>query len=133
MFYNKRFRNANYLSWIRTQPCIVTDMDFTQTDMVAHHVRMGGDGGMGLKPSDYRCLPLTAYQHVKLHSMVEKGYYDMFELAVDKLMISLMLRYIRNERRVDVGDNLTFSQLEELIDLQKSRQPIAEYLEKSHL
>jgi Protein of unknown function (DUF968) len=132
MYYNKRFRNANYLSWIRTQPCVVTDMDFTQTDMVAHHVRLGGDGGMGLKPSDYRCIPLTAFQHVKLHAMVESEYYKMFELSVEKLMISLMIKYIRTQRGIGIGDNLALRQLEEFIDLQKNMQPIAEYLEKSH-
>lgn len=34
---------------------------------VAHHVRMGQGGGMGLKPTDYRSLPLTDAEHKKLH------------------------------------------------------------------
>ena len=70
---------------------------------------------------------------MKLHAMVESEYYKMFELSVENLMMSLMIKYIRTQRGIGIGDNLVFCQLEEFIDLQKSRQPIAEYLEKSHL
>ena len=95
MYYSsKAFRNAKYLSWIRQQACVVTDMDFTQTDMVAHHVRSLHGGGMGLKPSDYCTIPLTAFQHAKLHSMIEKEYYKMFELDVEKIMRELLGRYL---------------------------------------
>jgi hypothetical protein len=94
-------------------------MDFCETDMVAHHVRMGGYGGMGMKPSDYRTLPLTAFQHVKLHSTVEKDYYEVHELDAETIMRDLMFKYIRTKLNMPIGDDLEFHMLEDFIDLHR--------------
>lgn len=111
--YSKAFRNANYLAWIRQQHCVVTGMDFTQTDMVAHHVRHGFNGGVGLKPSDYCVIPLTAFQHAKLHQGVESEYYKMFELDVLNLMRFHLQKYlIINEIQMSI--RMDFDQLQEL-------------------
>jgi hypothetical protein len=89
------FRNRQYLSWVRRQECIATGLDFTRTDMVAHHVRIGGAGGMGIKPSDYRVIPLTAFQHAKLHQMVEREYYELMEVDIEEVMCELLMRFLR--------------------------------------
>jgi hypothetical protein len=116
LYYNsKAFRNRNYLAWIRQQECIATGMDFTQTDMVAHHVRAGGNGGMGLKPSDYRTVPLTAFQHHKLHSMIETKYYEMFEVPIDDVIADLLQRYLRQKKNIKTLSN-DFEELENLIE-----------------
>jgi hypothetical protein len=110
LYYNpKSFRNAKYLAWIRQQPCVVTGMDFTETDMVAHHVRLGYCG-MGIKPSDYRTIPLTAFQHAKLHRMVEKEYYKVFELNVEQLMTAHLSLYLN---RSDY-EEIPFKELEQI-------------------
>jgi len=90
-------------------------MDFTETDMVAHHVRMGCTGGMGLKPSDYRTIPLTAYEHFKLHQGVEKEYYDKADLDVDMVMKELLEKYLRDEKGIVINDDHTFDQMELLV------------------
>ena len=69
-------------------------MDCTETDMVAHHVRALYGGGMGMKPSDYETIPLTAFQHAKLHSMIEKDYYKLFEIDVEQVIRGLLERYL---------------------------------------
>ena len=113
--YSKPFRNAKYLSWIRQQYCVVTGMDFTQTDMVAHHVRHGHNGGMGIKPSDYCTIPLTAFQHAKLHQGVESEYYKLFELDIENLMRFHLQKYLLRQE-VTMTVRMTFSELQELAD-----------------
>ena len=85
-------------------------MDFTETDMVAHHIRSELGGGMGLKPSDFSTIPLTAFQHAKLHSMIEKEYYKIFELDVVEVMQELLQRYL-NSKGIDYTDESDLEQL----------------------
>lgn len=116
MYYkSKSFRNAKYLSWIRKQNCLVTDMDFTQTDMVAHHVRTDCRGGMGLKPSDFNTIPLTAFQHFLLHQGVEKEYYSRHHLDVGAVMRELLERYLY-QKGIAHAD-LPFDELELLVSV----------------
>lgn len=92
-------KDKKYLDWIRKQPCVVTGMDFTQTDIVAHHIRMGGNAGVGQKPSDYRTIPLTALEHARLHQGVEREYYESRNLEVDTILMDLALRWERSQRK----------------------------------
>jgi hypothetical protein len=70
---NKRSRqDEKYLDYIRNKPCCITGKE---TNVVAHHVRLGQNGGIGLKPSDYRTIPLDAFEHRRLHDIGEKTYY----------------------------------------------------------
>lgn len=52
-------RDRKWLDHLRTQPCIVTG----QYETEPAHLRLLGSGGMGLKPSDSRAVPL----HWRLH------------------------------------------------------------------
>lgn len=81
-------RSSKYLAYIRSKPCSVTGSD---VDVVAHHVRIGFFGS-GMKPSDFRCLPLTAEEHGHLHHVGEKRYWqlrgeDPFQLIVMNLLV----------------------------------------------
>lgn len=69
-------------------------MDFTQTDMVAHHVRTGNGGGMGMKVSDYYTIPMTALEHSRLHAGVEKEYYKSKHLNTDEQIVANLLVFI---------------------------------------
>ena len=64
--------DEKYKQFIREQGCIVTG----NPDCVAHHIRMGQCAGMGTKPSDYHCVPLNQFEHVKLHNMGERVYWE---------------------------------------------------------
>lgn len=92
------FRNEKYLQWVRQRPCIVSQVDFTQMDacIVAHHVRyLSIDCGMGMKPSDYRVLPLTAKLHQLLHSGSEKEFWHKHGIDVEMEMIEQLKLYMQ--------------------------------------
>jgi len=89
-------------------------MDFTETDMVAHHVRLNCRGGMGLKPSDYETIPLTAHQHWLLHQGVEREFYEIHGIDVEGVMKGLLERYLANKCLVP---DSTFEELELLANV----------------
>ena len=55
-----RVQDRKYLDYLRTQPCIVTGHSGSADLPLVEpaHLRLLGAGGMGLKPSDARTLPL---------------------------------------------------------------------------
>lgn len=93
----KTFRNRKYLEFIRKQPCILTGRDFTETDVVAHHIRLGAGAGVGQKPSDYRTIPLTAEKHVELHNTGEKMWFLCHNIDYETEMKRLMIKFIGSE------------------------------------
>lgn len=52
-------RDRKYLDWVRTQPCLVTG----RADVEPAHLRLLGEGGVGMKPGDNLVLPL----HYEIH------------------------------------------------------------------
>jgi hypothetical protein len=66
-------RDKKYMAWIRSQPCLISGCDF---DNVAHHVHLPGEGGIGMKVSDYYTVPLRAEIHVLLHQTGEMAFWD---------------------------------------------------------
>lgn len=91
-------RDKKYLAWVRKQPCVVTKAVGTYAAIHAHHVHMGGQSGIGQKPSDYRTLPLEANEHACLHNTGERLYWQAEEIDPEQLIAGLMLRYLRDER-----------------------------------
>lgn len=81
-------RSKQYMNFVRHQACLITGSD---VDIVAHHVRIGFYG-TGIKPSDYRCLPLTAKEHGILHDMGESAYWD--ERGIDPFDQIMRLNWI---------------------------------------
>lgn len=60
-------RNAKHLAWVRDMGCAIPGC-MTRMQVQAHHVRAGGDGGMGMKPSDASCVPLCFQHHREGHN-----------------------------------------------------------------
>jgi hypothetical protein len=88
---DKTWRSDDYLKFIRSRPCCVTGSELM---IVAHHVRVYGGGGMGIKVPDYMCVPLDSLQHQMLHSMGEKTFWEKHETNpshVIKAMISMYM------------------------------------------
>lgn len=67
--YRRRF--PAHLRWVRRHRCEACDR---QDNIVAHHVRLQSDGGMGIKPSDFFALPLCSECHRELHDHGEKRF-----------------------------------------------------------
>jgi hypothetical protein len=55
-----------HLAFIRSHVCSVMN-DECEGDIEAAHVRMGTDGGIGLKPSDSFTVPLCRKHHAEQH------------------------------------------------------------------
>lgn len=68
----KPIRNRAHLDWVRTQPCAVLGCDNEPCDPA--HVRRGGDGGMGCKPSDSLVCSLCHAHHLEQHSIGEPAF-----------------------------------------------------------
>lgn len=59
------FRNREYLDWVKTLPCVVTEQPADDP----HHLIGHGQGGMGTKAPDLFAIPMTRTEHTKLHDM----------------------------------------------------------------
>ena len=77
----KIYRSEKYKKFIRSKPCIICG----KTSQ-AHHVRRSYFGaGMGIKPSDFVCIPLCRECH---SPDTEK------DLNVELIIINLLMEYI---------------------------------------
>jgi len=52
---------------------------------------MGSNEGLGQKPSDFRCVPLTAMEHRKLHNQGEKSFW--LSTGIDPYEVMTWLLY----------------------------------------
>ena len=98
-------RSSKYLEYIRSCFCEVTGTD---QDVVAHHVRLGFFG-TGIKPSDFRSVPLSAEQHARLHHIGEKRFWENYGMDPDQVILRHLLVYIAKQ-----GDPEVIPALEEI-------------------
>lgn len=97
-------RNEDYLNYIRKMPCMICrgqtddplEMDHQSE---AAHVRIGGDGGMGLKPSDYRSVPLCHIHHRSQHVSGERTFWrDVAGRDPNTVIAGLIIGYLKDPR-----------------------------------
>lgn len=92
MTKQKTPRSAAYLQFVRVHPCLVTGTDY---GVVAHHVRMPPHGGgVALKPSDYRCVPLNQMRHMELHRVGEKQFWKKYGIVPELAMADMLRTWI---------------------------------------
>lgn len=66
--------DAQFLEWIRTQPCAASHLGDCEGDVVAAHVRRIANGaGMGIKPDNYSAIPLCHKHHMLQHQKGESA------------------------------------------------------------
>lgn len=70
---NKPDRDAAYLKFVRSLPCVVSGA----LDSQAHHLIGHGHGGMGTKVSDYWTFPLSPIEHQLLHDHGWKAWEEL--------------------------------------------------------
>lgn len=97
----KCHRSNEYLRFIRSRPCTISG---NEIDVVAHHVRCLGGGGMGIKPSDYLCIPITSFFHAKLHQIGEKEFYRQHDIDIESALKMNLLIYLAGHRKVNYVD-----------------------------
>ena len=69
-----KIRDRAYLDSFKGRPCMICGATDTT---VAAHIRKGGDGGMGLKPSDNLVMPLC-YAHHMEQSRAEESFWRKY-------------------------------------------------------
>lgn len=71
-------RNAKHLSFIASLPCVLCG-----DDSCAAHIRIGGGGGMGLKPHDSHTVSLCHRHHSEQHSRGERTFWGDVQKAIN--------------------------------------------------
>jgi len=61
--------NAKYLAWVSELPCCISGSVNVGRP---HHLRYPGYCGMGMKPPDIFCVPITHRHHVLIHTQGRK-------------------------------------------------------------
>jgi len=75
-------RDSQYIAWLHTLPCMLCNK---QGPVHAHHTK---SGGMGIKGSDYSCIPVCSECHAEIHQHSGKGSFieaDVLEDALERL------------------------------------------------
>jgi len=76
-------RCAAHLKWIRGFYCCVCSMTDAQSQpspTEAAHVRLGTDGGMGMKPGDNWTIPLCSDHHREQHQIGEASFQERYQI-----------------------------------------------------
>ncbi|MBT3583970.1 MAG: DUF968 domain-containing protein [Halobacteriovoraceae bacterium] len=91
---HSQHRNRSYLQWLRNQSCAAT----CEAAEVAHHIRLGTNGGKGLKPSDYFCIPLKESHHTlgtqAIHRIGEASFFKLYNLQKEVLFVKYLSLYL---------------------------------------
>lgn len=113
-------RSEKYMSWVRSLQSAVSSS--TQY-VVAHHVRCFGWGGMAIKPSDFRVVPLTHAEHLELHNTGERDFWEMREIDPRSHICAQMLIYLSEvlampptEKEADEFSEMEFDDIIEYLE-----------------
>jgi len=98
MLKQKTGRSKKYMAFVRTLKSSVSGKEW---EIIAHHVRCMGGGGMGMKPSDYLCVPLTSEEHHDLHTKGEPSFWSKWDSSPEEAVLSTQLMYLARELRPD--------------------------------
>jgi len=90
---NTRLRPA-HRAFIRQLPCLACG---ARHSIQAAHVRVGTDGGVGMRPGDRFTVPLCLTCHAKQHSIGELSFYAA--LGIDSLNVALRLWAVSGDVR----------------------------------
>ena len=124
----KAHRNQKYLSWLREQNCVVSN----KKAQCAHHIRLGTNGGTGIKPSDYFCLPLINEYHttgsLALHMIGEETFLKQFELDPISLFIKYLKDYLASQYDIlysleRTDKKICLAELIEIIESKNVKKP----------
>lgn len=92
-----RVRNAAYLGWIRTLPCLVC----SSWPVEAAHT---GARGFGMKADDVTAIPLCSEHHRTgrtAHHVLGRRFWDAHEIDRDEVIADLNARYEQTMRASD--------------------------------
>jgi hypothetical protein len=71
-------RSKKHLGFVASLPCVLCG-----EKSIAAHIRIGGGGGMGLKPHDSHTVPLCHLHHSKQHNEGERTFWGDVQKAIN--------------------------------------------------
>lgn len=85
-------RDAKYLQFVREQECLICHI----SPCDPHHVNQKGisSGGMSLKISDYRTIPLCRLHHSESHSIGHASMQEKHGIDYREQIINMLEKYI---------------------------------------
>ena len=86
-----QIRSRAHLQWVRGHVCAI-DSDQCEGKVEAAHVRIGTDGGMGVKPSDIYTIPLCHFHHDQQHRLGERSFEAQHEISMLRIAEDLVRR-----------------------------------------
>ena len=94
-------RRAQHLAFVRQLPCVACGK---AAPSEAAHVRLGTDGGAGIKPSDRYAVSLCSSCHELQHRFGELRFWSV--LRIDPLSVALRLWTVSGD--VEAGERTVF-------------------------
>jgi hypothetical protein len=76
-----QLRSSAHLQWVRGHMCAI-DADGCEGRIEAAHIRIGTDGGMGVKPSDNYTVPLCHWHHAQQHTLGERSFEALHRISM---------------------------------------------------
>jgi hypothetical protein len=108
-------RRSQHLAFLRQLPCVVCGK---APPSEAAHVRLGSDGGAGMKPADRHCVSLCSDCHALQHQFGELTFWST--VRIDPLNVALRLWTVSGDLKA--GERIAF-RARQHIDLMKGAQP----------
>jgi hypothetical protein len=87
-------RSWKYRGWIRTLPSAVSGA------LGCEAAHTGDDGGMGQKPSDYSCIPLTFEEHCEYHNIEREAFESRYGISCRQIVGDLNRLWFKYARLV---------------------------------
>lgn len=78
---SKSIRSPEYLDYIRSMPCYVCQNSPSEP----HHT---GAGGVGVKGSDFTCVPLCRRHHALAHSMGCETFQEEYGIRFNDVIVA---------------------------------------------
>lgn len=105
-----KVRSEAHRRFIASLPCCVSGVSGRTQ---AAHIRKGNGGGMGYKPGDNFCLPLSVEEHAKQHATSEVKYWGKNLEAANELANALWVRTGQYEECLKLIDRFRWKMLGE--------------------
>ena len=93
----KAFRSKKYLTWIRKQSVLIPG----QGETVYHHIRIDGNAGIGIKPSDLFSVPLPKLIHDGFHAgqLSDREFFEKYNIDIYRELHRLTSGWIKRSEK----------------------------------
>lgn len=90
-------KDPAWRAYVSSLRCTLTS---SQDNVVPHHVRLSGFCGMGQKPHDLFCIPLTYIEHARIHT---QGMSAREKAVIMEALVRLVIEYFTRRMESEEG------------------------------